>query len=90
MDSTGTSVSTDTAESIGCELIADLVKERGGCFKAAARPANMSPETIRTWSLHRRRPGFDALFEMMVYDDFLFEEFLRKRESRRAECQTKK
>lgn len=89
MDSIVSNVSPDTAESIGCELIADLVKEHGGCFKAAARPANMSPETVRTWSLRRRKPGFDAMFEMMVYDDFLFEEFIKKRESRRAECQTK-
>lgn len=88
MDSTVSSVSDDTADSIGCELIAGLVRERGS-LKVAAQPANMSPATIRTWAIGQRRPGFDAMFEMMVYDDFLFEEFIKKRESRRAECQMK-
>jgi hypothetical protein len=88
MDATESNASSDAAESIGCELIAELVRARGG-VKVAARPARMSPETVRTWAEGRRKPGFDAIFEMMVYDDFLFQEFLSRIESRRAGCQTK-
>lgn len=75
--------------SIGCELISNLVRANHfeGGVKYVARPAAMSPDTVKTWASFRRRPGFDQMFELMVYHDALFEEFIERRNSRKAECQ---
>lgn len=69
---------------VGCKLVAQLVGVCGG-YEEVAKAANISPDTVKTWALDRRKPGFDVMAELMVHHPALLEMVTEYVETRRSE-----